>query len=106
MPTGVSIGIHFDKPEPKYAPGEKVTGKVTVRSGKARQHDGLFLTSEWRTHGRGNPASGGLSDGCAASAKRCPMVRRMLSSDRPRSAGRLKGIGSAKRQTPAPGTHT
>jgi hypothetical protein len=52
------IEILFDKPDRTYAPGEEITGVVRVRVDEEYECWTLTLRYGWRTHGRGNRASG------------------------------------------------
>jgi hypothetical protein len=53
------ISVELDEPAREYAPGDEVTGTVTVRVDKDCDCDGLTVSQVWSTHGRGNRTSGG-----------------------------------------------
>jgi len=52
------LSIELDQPERRYRPGDPITGLVRVQVGGETKCDGLTITQQWRTHGRGNRASG------------------------------------------------
>ena len=52
------LSIKLDHPDAVYPGGGKVTGTVTVRADANVKCKGLEVSSGWRTHGRGNVASG------------------------------------------------
>lgn len=53
-----TISIELDRHTRRYQPGERITGKVRVRADGDVKCDGLSLVRQWRTHGKGNRASG------------------------------------------------
>ncbi|MCA9196553.1 MAG: hypothetical protein KDA87_03405 [Planctomycetales bacterium] len=52
------VRIVFDKPDRTYHGGETVSGKVLVSVNQNVNAKGIRLTYQWRTHGRGNRATG------------------------------------------------
>jgi len=52
------LRIEFDRKDRRYSGGETVTGRVYVRVNESVKCSGITLTHQWRTHGRGNVASG------------------------------------------------
>lgn len=52
------IRIEFDRKDRIYSGGETVTGHVFIRVNESVTSNGITLTHQWRTHGRGNVTSG------------------------------------------------
>ena len=52
------VSIQLDKADRTYAPGERIRGQVTVTTEDAVRCKSLTVALQWRTHGRGNRASG------------------------------------------------
>ncbi len=52
------LRIEFDRKDRKYSSGETVTGRVYIRVNESVKSTGITSTHQWRTHGRGNVASG------------------------------------------------
>ena len=52
------LEIQFDRKDRTYLGGETVTGRVRIRVNESVKSSGIRLTHQWRTHGRGNVASG------------------------------------------------
>lgn len=52
------IRIEFDRQDRTFSGGEAITGRVYVRVNEAVKSKGISLIHQWRTHGRGNVASG------------------------------------------------
>ena len=52
------ISIEFDRKNRTYSGGEAVTGKVRFRVNETVKSNGITLTHQWRTHGRGNTTGG------------------------------------------------
>jgi hypothetical protein len=53
------LEILLDRPDRAYRPGATIRGMVGVTVNKDCTCNGLTLTREWRTHGRGNRSRGG-----------------------------------------------
>ncbi len=53
------LTITIDKPDRTVAPGERITGIVQVRADADVPCNGLTVTREWSTHGKGNRCTGG-----------------------------------------------
>ena len=58
MRNSCDFEFKFDKPDGIYAAGETVSGTLVVTPKKSLRSNGLKLELRWRTHGRGNRASG------------------------------------------------
>ena len=52
------LSIELERPDRRYAPGDRITGLVRVSVDAQTKCDALTLTRQWRTHGKGNRASG------------------------------------------------
>ena len=52
------LRIEFDRKDRRYSGSETVTGRVYIRVNESVKSSGITLTHQWRTHGRGNVASG------------------------------------------------
>ena len=52
------LRIEFDRKDRRYSGGETVSGRVYIRVNESVRSSGITLTHQWRTHGRGNVASG------------------------------------------------
>ncbi|MEJ7593432.1 MAG: hypothetical protein WKF77_17970 [Planctomycetaceae bacterium] len=52
------LRIEFDRKDRRFIGGETVTGRVYIRVNESVRSSGITLTHQWRTHGRGNVASG------------------------------------------------
>lgn len=52
------IRIEFDRTDRTFFGGEMVTGRVHLRVNESVKSNGITLTHQWRTHGRGNVTSG------------------------------------------------
>jgi len=52
------LSIELDQPERRYRPGDIITGLVRVEVDRETKCEGLTLSYQWRTHGRGNRAEG------------------------------------------------
>jgi hypothetical protein len=52
------LTITLDREPPHYAPGEKVSGKLTVGVNEPCRCDALTVDLLWRTHGKGNKDAG------------------------------------------------
>jgi len=52
------LQIKFDREDRTYAGGETVTGRVYIRINNSMKSNGVTLTHQWRTHGRGNVSGG------------------------------------------------
>lgn len=52
------LNIVFDRSDRTYIGGETVTGKIRVRMNESVKSNGITLTHQWRTHGRGNTTAG------------------------------------------------
>ena len=52
------LRIEFDRKDRRYSGGETVTGRVYIRVNESVKSNGITLTHQWRTHGRGNVTSG------------------------------------------------
>lgn len=52
------LRIEFDRKDRTYSGGETVTGRVCIRVNESVTSNGITLTHQWRTHGRGNVTSG------------------------------------------------
>jgi hypothetical protein len=61
------IEITLDRADRTYAPGEEISGTVRWQVDREYECQALNLRYEWRTHGRGNPESGGRGDMVLAS---------------------------------------
>ena len=53
-----NIEIRFDRPTAVYAAGEEVTGSILVAVNQDVNCKGIVIEHYWRTHGRGNSATG------------------------------------------------
>ena len=60
----------FEEPDRTYHPGDEVVGAAKIVVNKDTKCDKIFLRTEWRTHGRGNRASGGRHEWQASSLSR------------------------------------
>jgi len=56
------LSIELDEPNRVYRGGDKVEGTVHVTVDSAVKCSGLVLSTGWKTHGRGNVASGQVQD--------------------------------------------
>ena len=52
------IRIEFDRKDRTYTGGDTVTGRVFIRVNESVKSNGITLTHQWKTHGRGNVTSG------------------------------------------------
>ncbi len=57
-----TVNLELDRPDGRYAMGEKVSGTVHVRADEDCQCRKLTLRREWETSGRGNLSTGGRVD--------------------------------------------
>lgn len=57
-----TVRLELDRPDGRYAMGEKVTGTVHVQVDQDCRCKKLTLRREWKTSGRGNLSSGGRVD--------------------------------------------
>ncbi|MGM0557831.1 MAG: hypothetical protein ACQEVA_15710 [Myxococcota bacterium] len=54
------LSVVLDEPNRTFEPGDRVTGRVVVDVDKAVRCDGLTVTHQWKTHGRGNVDRGAV----------------------------------------------
>lgn len=52
------ISLRFNREDRTYAGGELVTGRAVIRVNEDVTCKGITLTHQWKTHGRGNTATG------------------------------------------------
>ncbi|MCA9085283.1 MAG: hypothetical protein KDA81_14560 [Planctomycetaceae bacterium] len=58
MSEKCTIRIRFDRPDRTYRGGETISGEVIISVNSDVRCNGITLTRYWKTHGRGNTATG------------------------------------------------